>query len=159
VFRTVDAVASTTLESYEHQQLLHRARRYIYIKGAVNAVIVLLFLLTFPPELKPRMVAIALADALLLVSLPVPGTAIPHFGYLPQPMHHRPGHLSRGLGRRLSNGCFWDSLCTTDFGRPSGSDQTPQYLFDIWPYHCHLRGHHRPGGERRNSRPLSSARL
>ena len=67
MFRTVDLVASTTLQSYEHQQLLHRAWRYIYIKGVVNAVIVLLFLLTFPPELKPRMVAIALADALLLV--------------------------------------------------------------------------------------------
>jgi len=67
VFRTVDPVASTTLKHYEHRQLLHRARRYIYIKGTVNALIVLLFLLTFPPELRLRMAAIALADALLLV--------------------------------------------------------------------------------------------
>jgi GAF domain-containing protein len=67
VFRTVDPVAPTTLQSYEHQQLLHRACRYIYIKGAVNAVIVFLFFLTFPPELRPRMVAIVLIDALFLV--------------------------------------------------------------------------------------------
>jgi PAS domain S-box-containing protein len=67
VFRTVDPVASTTLKHYEHRQLLHRAHRYIYIKGTVNALIVLLFLLTFPPELRLRMAAIALADALLLV--------------------------------------------------------------------------------------------
>jgi len=66
VFRTVDPVASTTLQSYEHGQLLQRARRYAYIKGAVNAVIALLFLLTFPPELKPKMVAVVLTDALLL---------------------------------------------------------------------------------------------
>ena len=67
MFRTIDPVASTTLQSYEHRQLLHRARRYVHIKGAVNAVIALLFVLTFPPELRPRMVAIALADALFLV--------------------------------------------------------------------------------------------
>ena len=66
VFRTVDPVASTTLQSYEHGQLLQRARRYAYIKGAVNTVIALLFLLTFPPELKPKMVAVVLTDALLL---------------------------------------------------------------------------------------------
>ena len=67
VFQTIDPVTSTTLQSYEHRQLLHRARRYIYIKGATNAVIALLFLLTFPSALKPRMVAITLADALFLV--------------------------------------------------------------------------------------------
>jgi GAF domain-containing protein len=67
VFRTVDPVASATLQNYKHRQLLHRARRYIYVKGAINAVIVLLFFLTFPPELKPRMIAIALTDALFLV--------------------------------------------------------------------------------------------
>ena len=67
MFRAIDPVASTTLQSYEHRQLLHRARRYIYIKGMINVVIVLLFLLTFPPELRPRMVAIALADAFFLV--------------------------------------------------------------------------------------------
>jgi GAF domain-containing protein/two-component sensor histidine kinase len=67
VFRIVDPVAPTTLQSYEHWQLLHRTRRYVYIKGAVNVVVAFLFLLTFPPELRPKMVAIALADALLLV--------------------------------------------------------------------------------------------
>jgi GAF domain-containing protein/two-component sensor histidine kinase len=67
MFRTIDPIASTTLQSYEHRQLLHRARRYVYIKGAVNAVIALLFVLTFPPALRPKMVAIVLADALLLV--------------------------------------------------------------------------------------------
>jgi PAS domain S-box-containing protein len=67
VFRTVDSGASTMVQSYEHRQLLHRARRYIYIKGAVNVVIAFLFLLTFPLELKPKMVAIALTDALFLV--------------------------------------------------------------------------------------------
>jgi K+-sensing histidine kinase KdpD len=50
-------------------RLLYRATNTgnYCIKGTVNAVIVLLFLLTFPPELKLRMVAIALADALFLV--------------------------------------------------------------------------------------------
>ncbi len=67
MFRTIDPVALTTLQRYEHRQLLHRARWYIYIKGAVNAAIVLLFWLTFPPELRPRMVAIVLIDALLLI--------------------------------------------------------------------------------------------
>jgi PAS domain S-box-containing protein len=67
MFRAIDPVVLTTLQSYEHRQLWHRARRYIYIKGMINGVIVLLFLLTFPPELRPRMVAIVLADALFLV--------------------------------------------------------------------------------------------
>jgi hypothetical protein len=67
MFRAIDPVALTTLQSYEQRQLLHRARQYIYIKGMINVVIVLLFALTFPPELRPRMVAIVLADALFLV--------------------------------------------------------------------------------------------
>ena len=146
VFRTVDSGASTMVQSYEHRQLLHRARRYIYIKGAVNVVIAFLFLLTFPLELKPKMVAIALTDALFLVP----------YWFLVQRYPTLATGLSVGItSLAISAGDWVGGYQTGASGILYGLLILGGHLLDIWPHHRHLCGHHCPRGEWRNSHQLS----
>jgi signal transduction histidine kinase len=66
MFHSVNPAQLGSEEHYEYEQLLRRVRSFIKVKAIVNGAVCLLFLVSFPPTLRPVMALIALIDGLLL---------------------------------------------------------------------------------------------